>query len=200
MLDRIRPHLAISESALEAQIAEFKRMADAPAAPESWPAAIVNKVKSLIWKPTKQSPHGYALGPINDSYQGIYKILSNPQDREPNTKDPNNSKLPASQQEITVEEVHPSVFYRQQKYKELGLDPYVPAAMRGWTRISATSDMEEGMGRKGWKWVKVNERKEIINELWEFDIINRPGSVEVRLIEASPVKDIWIETEKARGV
>lgn len=200
MLDRIRPHLAISESALEAQIADFKRLCDAPAAPESWPAAIMNKVKSLIWKPKKQSPFGYALGPIDISYEGIYKLLSNPKDREPDTQDPNNSKLPASQQEITVEEVHPSVFYRQEEYKELGLEPYIPAAMRGWTRIPATSDIEEGMGRKGWKWVKCNDKKEIVSELWEFEIMNRPGSVEVRLIEASPVKDIWIESEKQRGV
>jgi hypothetical protein len=195
MLDRIRPHLAISASELDTVISEFKALADAPSGPESWSlSGVVDGVKNLFQKPKKAAPTSYVLGDINDSYEGIYKIMASPKEREPNFND--TSKDPdASKREITVEEVHPSVFYRQQKYQQLGLDPYVPAAMKGWVRIKANAD-----GKRGWKWVKYDNKKNIVNELWEFQILDRPGSVEVRFIEASLVKEIYEETEKLRGV
>ncbi|EKD14109.1 uncharacterized protein L3040_007890 [Drepanopeziza brunnea f. sp. 'multigermtubi'] len=197
MLDRIRPHLALSEAALAGQIAEFKRMAEMEPEPETgwsiWNAP--RFVKNLISDTTNKAlPAGYGIGEIDDSHTPMYWLMAFPKEREPNFYDSvaPSKKVPVEEQWYTVERIHPSVHYRQQAQLDHGMQPYVPAALQGWERIEESHGMGRDGARKGWKWVKFNKKRERLDEMWEFEIGGFPEgmSVEKRLIDASLVKDI----------
>lgn len=202
MLDRIRPHLALSESALAGQIADFKRMAEASPPPEEgWSIWNAPKfVKNIISDTTnKVLPAGYGLGEIDDSHTPLYWLMAFPKEREPNFYNKTGKKIPIEEQWYTVERIHPSVHYRQQTQLNHGLEPYVPAALQGWERKEEEAGMGRDGPRKGWKWIKSNEKGEKVEEMWEFEIGNFPEgmSVEKRFIDASLVKDIHEQASEA---
>lgn len=137
------------------------------------------------WAKTKVLPTGYARGSIDDSFTGIYWLMSSPRDRTPN------SYHDASNGEVTEEYVHPSVHYRMLANSKYKGDVYEPAAMRGWTRVYE----QKGKGRNGqpkfgWMWVKYvdnDPKKGIENSMWEYEIVGmlQDKSLEKRLIGKS---------------
>jgi len=194
MLDRIRPHLALSETALSEQIADFKRMAEADSpSEEDWSIWNVPRfIKNIISDTTnKVLPAGYGLGEIDDSHTPLYWLMAFPKEREPNFNNMTGKEVPVEEQWYTVERIHPSVHYRQQAQLSHGLEPYVPAALQGWERKEELHGEGRDGARKGWKWIKFNGKRERIDEMWEFEIGNFPEgmSVEKRFIDASLVKD-----------
>ncbi|KAF4633746.1 hypothetical protein G7Y89_g4362 [Cudoniella acicularis] len=184
MLDRIRPHLAFSETQLEEQFLPFDVLADtkSPQTPLS-PAKI-------LWETVKRKtlPTGYAKGTINNSFTFMYRLLGSPVDRTPNAyHDPNAG-------EKTNERIHPSVYYRQLASLRHNQEVYEPAAMRGWVREFEKDGIDE-KGRKcqGWMWKKYKDssKKEVESQLWEFEIqAELEDSLEYRLIENSWVENI----------
>jgi hypothetical protein len=73
--------------------------------------------------------------------------------------------------------------------------------LKGWVREKEEEGYgEDGVVRRGWKWILYGgeEKRERLNEMWEFEIAGFPdgGSVERRLIEESEAKSIHEETEK----
>ncbi|CAL3963238.1 unnamed protein product [Diplocarpon coronariae] len=202
MLDRIRPHLALSESALAGQIADFKRMAEAAPEPEaSWSIWNAPKfMKNLISDTTnKVLPAGYGFGEIDDSHTPMYWLMAFPKEREPNFYNQTSKSIPIEEQWYTVERIHPSVYYRQQAQLSHGMEPYVPAALQGWERREELHGKGRDGARKGWKWIKFNEKGERLDEMWEFEIGDFPEgmSVEKRFIDASLVKDIHEKASEA---
>ena len=147
------------------------------------------------WARKKVSGTGYARGSIDNSFTGIYWLMSTPKDRTPN------AYHDASNGEVTEEYVHPSVHYRRlanEKYKE---DIYEPAAMRGWTRkYEPKGKASNGTTKFGWMWVKYfnnDPEKGIEHSMWEFEIggMSKDKSLEKRLIDKSWVDAVHTEVE-----
>jgi hypothetical protein len=198
MVDRIRPHLAVSKPALEAQLGDFRRIAALPPKPQGW--SIWSYAKSFIWPSTATAvvrKAGYALGDITQSHSIIFWLMAFPVERTPNFHDKSCESLPKAEREYTVEQIHPSVYYRQR----LAGEGYEPLGLKGWVREKEEEGYgEDGVVRRGWKWILYGgeEKRERLNEMWEFEIGAFPegGSLEKRLIEESEAKSIHVETEK----
>lgn len=180
MIDRIRPHLALDNEALERQLKGLERLADVA------PAASKDGLKNA----------GYATEHIPDSHTKEYDAMGFPEDRTPNCYHD------LSKGQYTVERIHPSVHYRQVADRKKGKKVYEPAAMRGWQRVYEENGKGiDGKLRKGWMWVKYKDDKKkngIENQLWEFEIGRMPlgKSIEWRLIEGSWVDAVHQEVEK----
>ncbi|KAL3422980.1 peptidoglycan binding domain containing protein [Phlyctema vagabunda] len=198
MLDRIRPHLALDEDALDVQFKPFEELAQSASENTKtgtgwriWDQAVAMKD---YWTGTQKPVlTGYARGHIEDSNTLMYKIMASPQDRTPN-------RYHDQENEYSVERIHPSVYLRQKSKDVNGDAIYRPMALKGWVRIYK----EDGMGRggakrKGWVWVKYKnnntEKAEIENWLWEFQISKLPAgkSLEKRLMENS-----WVKPEQEK--
>ncbi|KAH8804869.1 hypothetical protein F5884DRAFT_835303 [Xylogone sp. PMI_703] len=199
MLDRIRPFLALSEGALQAQLDDFKAMATFKPGTgdknKGW--SLWNATKELLAKGSAHvMPVGYALGDVDQSYTPMYQFMGSAEIRTP-------GQYHNPDKEFTTERIHPSVHYRRM-YEEIELgkkgdDIYQPLAMKGWKR-----ELEEsGVGRnfqkrKGYKWILRDAKGNVVRSLWEFEIGHMPEktSVEMRLIEVSWVKEIHEEVKK----
>lgn len=201
MLDRIRPHLAFNQKALDEQFAPFDKLADmkTPKSPDS--------PSKMLWETVKRKtlPTGYAKGKIDDSYTFLYWLLGSPIDRTPGRyHDP-------AANERTNERVHPSVHYRQLSNIRHKEPVYEPAAMHGWVRVFEENGTDDqGRPRKGWMWKKFKdgqaksevtrekEKREVENELWEFEIghMELEDSLEYRLIENSWVESVHEEVQE----
>jgi hypothetical protein len=206
MVDRIRPHLAVSKPALEAQLFDFKRIAASPPKPQAsgWSIwSLPGYAKSFIWTPVVKPiiPAGYALGDITQSHSILFWLMAFPVERTPNFHDKSSESLSKGEKEFTVERIHPSVYYRQKAYEKHGGEKYEPLGLKGWEREEEEKGYgKDGVVRRGWKWILYSdeEKTERLNEMWEFEIAGFPdgGSVERRLIEESEAKSIHEETEK----
>jgi hypothetical protein len=206
MVDRLRPHLAVSKTALEAQLKDFKRIAALPAKPkvEGWSIwNLPGYAKSFIWTPVVKTalPSGYALGKITQSHSILFWLMAFPVKRTPNFHDNSAEILPKAKREYTVERIHPSVYYRQKAYENHGGEKYEPLGLKGCVREEEEKGKgKDGVLRRGWKWILYGGEggKERLNEMWEFEIGAFPegGSVERRLIEESEAKLIHEVTEK----
>jgi len=184
MLDRIRPHLALSQKALEEQFTPFDILADTKTPITS------SHSSHMLWRTVKRKtlPTGYAKGKINDSFTLAYWLLGNPEGRTPNAY--HDHQLG----ERTNERIHPSVHYRQLSNIKHGQEVYQPAAMRGWVREFEKDGIDEkGRRVSGWMWRKYKEgsQKVVDNQIWEFEIghMDLGDSLEYRLIENS-----WVES------
>jgi hypothetical protein len=205
MVDRIRPHLAVSKPALEAQLKDFKRIAALPPKPKAEGWSIWNLpgyAKSFIWTPVVKNalPSGYALGDITQSHSILFWLMAFPVERTPNFHDNSSESLPKSEREYTVERIHPSVYYRQKAYENHAGGKYEPLGLKGWVRVEEEKGYgKDGVVRIGWKWILYSgDGTERVNEMWEFEIagFGEGGSVERRLIEESEAKEIHENTEK----
>lgn len=189
MIDRVRPYLAFDSKSLDIQFKIFDDLADTPFDGE--------KEKGWFdWAKKKVLPTGYARGIIDDSFSGIYKLLSNPRDRTPNRYHS------PSEGEVTEEYIHPSVHYRKLSNEKSKEDIYEPAAMRGWVRVKEENGKgSDGKPKVGWMWVKYNNndpKRGIENSLWEFQIggMAKEKSLEKRLIDKSWVGAVHEEVDK----
>ncbi|KAF2838110.1 hypothetical protein M501DRAFT_992982 [Patellaria atrata CBS 101060] len=135
MLDRVRPHLAFDEAALEIQKVEIRANAQPPPVKveekksEGWFWDSYNYVKDTVVGGTKKAAEyiPYGMGQIDDSHTFLYDVMGNPKDRDANVINAKQikkrmaieeGKLDSNTKddfdgEYTVERVHPSVFFRQ---------------------------------------------------------------------------------------
>ncbi|KAF4951509.1 hypothetical protein FSARC_12903 [Fusarium sarcochroum] len=174
MLDRIRPHLALDEEALQMQLADIQAVIENPDDPDM-----------LAWE--KQE---WLMGKIDDSYTKEYKAMGSAEIRTPKEY----YKKP--ELGYTVERVHPSVHFRQEYHRDLNkklkkpIKVYQPLAMEGWERKYEENGYGKNLTkRKGWMWVKYKKGDKSVVEqsMWEFEIGNLPDqtSVERWLINKS---------------
>ncbi|OCL15296.1 hypothetical protein AOQ84DRAFT_384127 [Glonium stellatum] len=213
MLDRIRPHLALDETALQAQKSDMleaaKPRSTGKPEPQGWFWNSVNYFKDTVAGSRVAHQAGYALGLIEDSHSWEYDLMGFPEVRTPNRYHDWKAG------EYTVERIHPSVYFRQEYQRELqkthkNLKIYEPAALKGWVRVYEKHGMGIGMKeRKGWTWIKYkadNKGNRLLdgkgepiveNSLWEFEIGNMPAdkSVERWLIDNSWVESIHKEVQ-----
>ncbi|KAJ9623506.1 hypothetical protein H2203_005768 [Taxawa tesnikishii (nom. ined.)] len=177
MLDRIRPHLALDDTALEAQ---KKEMLD-PFAHDI----------------------GYAVGEIQYNHTKEYDAMGFPKARTPNRDHSYEMKPNEPATEYAVERIHPSVHFRQLYHMDLQKTNkkqkiYEPAAMKGWQRVEEDKGVGAGVKpRKGWKWVKHGTNGKVENSLWEFEMGDMPESksVEKWLIDNSWCKSVHEEVQ-----
>ncbi|RBR10225.1 uncharacterized protein FIESC28_09611 [Fusarium coffeatum] len=179
MLDRVRPHLALDEEALQMQLADIDGVIQSPGDPNM-----------KAWE--KQD---WLIGKIDDSYTAEYKAMGSAVIRTP-------MDYYKREEGYTVERVHPSVFFRQQYHENLNktlkkkVEVYEPLAMQGWKREYESDGLGKDMKpRKGWTWTKYkkgtvtpeNKKTMIEKRMWEFEIGNLPDetSVERWLIKKS---------------
>lgn len=178
MLDRIRPHLALDEEALQMQLAEIEAVIHSPDDPNL-----------KAWE--KQE---WLMGKIDDSYTKEYKTMGSAVIRHP-------MGYYKREEGYTVERVHPSVHFRQEYHRSLNkklkkpIEVYEPLAMKGWKREYEADGVGQGLKpRKGWTWTKYkdgatdqNKKTMIDKRMWEFEIGNLPDdtSIERWLIKKS---------------
>ncbi|KAJ4128203.1 hypothetical protein NW768_008489 [Fusarium equiseti] len=179
MLDRVRPHLALDEEALQMQLSDIDGVIQSPGDPNM-----------KAWE--KQD---WLIGKIDDSYTTEYKAMGSAVIRTP-------MDYYKREEGYTVERVHPSVFFRQQYHENLNktlkkkVEVYEPLAMQGWKREYESDGLGKDMKpRKGWTWTKYkkgtvtpeNKKAMIEKRMWEFEIGNLPDetSVERWLIKKS---------------
>ncbi|KAH9221860.1 hypothetical protein DL95DRAFT_355235 [Leptodontidium sp. 2 PMI_412] len=207
MLDRVQPHLALSEAAIDKQLTWFRRMAAGEIAPEKtedgYIAWAYKGAKSLIWgSKNEMHPVSWALGAINNSYSGIYAWSTRESPRTPG-KYPRVKDLPHGLPDHPIfcgETIHPCVYWRLSKHSGTAT-PYAPEALKGW-EAQETTKYFRGNGdvvsaplrkKKGWKWVRSLVTKEEndehhIHEIMEFEvgdfppriIVNGAGKEEIR--------------------
>ncbi|QPC70602.1 hypothetical protein HYE68_001354 [Fusarium pseudograminearum] len=178
MLDRIRPHLALDEEALQMQLADIDRVIHSPGDP-----------KLKAWENQE-----WLMGNIDDSYTKEYKAMGSAVIRTP-------MDYYKREEGYTVERVHPSVHFRQEYHRNLNkqlkepITVYEPLAMVGWKREYESDGLGKDLKpRKGWTWTKYkkgatpeNKKTMIEKRMWEFEIGNLPDdtSVERWLIKKS---------------
>lgn len=183
MLDRIRPHLALDEEALQMQLNEIEAIIKAPSDP-----------KLKAWDENQ-------MGKIDDSYTKEYKAMGSAVTRTP-------MEYIKKETGYTVERVHPSVFFRRKYHDDLNealvkekkktIPVYQPLAMEGWERVYEEHGKygvgENARERKGWQWRKYKKNmfgkvdKSVVEKwMWEFEIGSLPDqtSIEKWLIDRS---------------
>lgn len=195
MLDRIRPHLALDQDALNVQFAPFDKMKthDTPDVPAKAPSrGMLMSTWDYFFAPAKPLLTGYARGHIDDSFTAQYWLMGTPINRRP-------GKYHNVDEEFTTERIHPSVFFRQEATKKFGDQSYTPFALQGWERVKDDKGIgRDGKVRKGWKWVKSGGEQDKQEFLWEFQIGDMPEglSMEKRLMEGSWVDPINLELKQ----
>ncbi|WZH45924.1 Peptidoglycan binding domain containing [Fusarium acuminatum] len=183
MLDRIRPHLALDEEALQLQLNEIEAVIKAPSDP-----------KLKAWDENQ-------MGKIDDSYTTEYKTMGSAVTRTP-------MEYIKKETGYTVERVHPSVYFRRKYHDDLNealvkekkkkIPVYQPLAMDGWERVYEEHGKygvgENARERKGWQWRKYKKNmfgkvdKSVVEKwMWEFEIGSLPDqtSIEKWLIDRS---------------
>ncbi|KAM0545824.1 hypothetical protein ACHAPJ_011151 [Fusarium lateritium] len=188
MLDRIRPHLALDQEALDMQLAEIEAVINHP-----------NDPKMQAWEQNQE----WLMGKIDDSYTKEYKALGSAEIRTP-------LEYKTREEGYTVERVHPSVHFRQEYHRDLNknkklkkaIEVYQPLAMEGWERIYKTDGKgKDQKPRKGWMWVKYqnDDKSNVERWMWEFEIGNFPEdtSVERWLINKSWNVESYFKTVEA---